>query len=81
MIRAATLADINQLYELAVSMVDQSNFMPYGVNRDKFNTFASALITHGFVAVFDQPTPFKVKLTNKMNFLTYVQPRLFEKPK
>ena len=54
MIRAATLADIDQLYELAVSMVDQSNFMPYGVNRDKFNTFASALITHGFVAVFEK---------------------------
>ena len=51
MLRPATLDDLPQLHSLAVSMVAESNFMPFGVKLERFNKFMSAMITHGFVVV------------------------------
>ena len=54
MLRAATLDDLDALHTLAVSMVNESNFMPFGVSRDKFNPFMQALIKYGFVVVLEK---------------------------
>lgn len=51
MLRKATLEDLPGLMVMAAAMLADSDYAPFDVNAERFERFATPLITHGFAMV------------------------------